>query len=449
MNAQDSSDPVDAVESALKRRLAARLSSARRVFIVGVGGGNDSVTSLLLKCQLEEDFGFRPREVDIAAMLPDVLEYDEMENGPHPLVWRILPASRRSAQGTMIRGFPEPLLVTAKHRFGLSEVWGIGMCRGSEGVCEAIRALIQARGYDLVLPCDVGGDFIAAPENLEVLSPMMDAYALHAFQRLSKEPQSPPFVFAVFGLGNDGESTPEMLARALQNVKEYHVGEFDGSVLQDVEVFYRTVVEPNRYSRTADFTLRQIGQRHDPHDNPAKFSARFHTRPSAGSSRSHQGFFAHPFDPSYYGRYYVFDRIDGVRNPFALSCSHGVDWFLKIQCVALRINHELQGQAYRDVRSVLGIPTSDGPLSLYFGTPSRKFPSEVTKRIVEDVVQSVRNRVYDMAFVYRGDLRGQECSDLRQTAVAGELILLAQDLNADVVAELLRLAALESDRACA
>jgi len=143
----------------------------------------------------------------------------------------------------------------------------------------------------------------------------------------------------------------------------------------------------------------------------------------------------------------VFDRIDGVRNPFAVSSSHGVDWFLKIQSVALRINHEIQGQAYRDVRSVLGIPTSGGHLSLCFGTPSREFASDVTKQIIEGVIQSVRNRVYDMALVYRDDLQGQDCSDLRQTAVGQMLILFAQDLNADVVAELLRLAALEVDQA--
>ncbi len=110
---------------------------------------------------------------------------------------------------------------------------------------------------------------------------MMDAYALHAFRRITKEPWSPPLVFAVFGLGTDGESTPEMMARALENFGEYHVADFDGTVLQDVERFYRDIVEPNRYSRTADFTLRQIRQRDNPRENPAQFRARFHTRRTA------------------------------------------------------------------------------------------------------------------------------------------------------------------------
>jgi hypothetical protein len=231
-----------------------------------------------------------------------------------------------------------------------------------------------------------------------------------------------------------------MLARALENVGEYYAGDFDCAALQDVEEFYRKVVEPNRYSRTADFTLRQIRQRDNPHENPAKFRARFHTRPAAEQSRSYLGLFLHFFDPIYYGQYYLFDQLGGIRNPFAISCSHGVEWFLKIQNVALRVNHEIQGQAYGDVRSVLGLPLRGSRRSVYFGTPSRKFPCDVTKQIIHDVIQSVRNCVHDMALVYRADLQGQDYSDLRHAPVGQEVILLGQNLDADVSAELSRLA---------
>jgi len=54
----DSADSVVVVDCALERRVAARLSSSTRVLVVGVGGDNDSVTTLLLKYQLEEDFAF-------------------------------------------------------------------------------------------------------------------------------------------------------------------------------------------------------------------------------------------------------------------------------------------------------------------------------------------------------------------------------------------------------
>src|SRR5262245_15510547 len=117
MNSMHRCNSVSVVESGLQRRLAASLPSATRVLVVGVGGGNDSVTTLLMKYQLEKDFGFRPEELDVAAMLPDVLDYHQIEVGAHPLVWRILPGSRRSVQGSPIRGFPEPLLASSKTRF--------------------------------------------------------------------------------------------------------------------------------------------------------------------------------------------------------------------------------------------------------------------------------------------------------------------------------------------
>ena len=93
-----------------------------------------------------------------------------------------------------------------------------------------------------------------------------------------------------------------------------------------------------------------------------------------------------------------------------------------------------------DVRSVLGLPPRGKCQSVYFGTPSRKFPGDITKKIIQDVIQSVRNRVYDMALLYREDLQGQACSDLRHAPVGQELNLLAQNPEAEVLEELSRLA---------
>jgi hypothetical protein len=168
--------------------------------------------------------------------------------------------------------------------------------------------------------------------------------------------------------------------------------------------------------------LRSHPPRKNPHNNPEVFRARFHTRPTAEKSQAYLGTFLHFFDPAHYGRYYLFDRLEGIRNPFAVSCSHGVEWFLKIQNVARRINHEIQGQAYADVRSVLGLSPCGSRQSLYFGTPSRHFSEGVTKQIIQDVLQSVRTGVYDLALVYRDDLQGQDCSDLQQASVGQELV---------------------------
>jgi hypothetical protein len=71
----------------------------------------------------------------------------------------------------------------------------------------------------------------------------------------------------------------------------------------------------------------------------------------------------------------------------------------------------------------------------------------VTERIIQDVIQSLRNGVYNMALVYRDDLQGQDHSDLSTAPVGDELVILGRALDADVLAELSRLTELKVDQA--
>ncbi len=59
----------------------------------------------------------------------------------------------------------------------------------------------------------------------------------------------------------------------------------------------------------------------------------------------------------------------------------------------------------------------------------------MTERIIQDVIQSLRNRVYNMALVYRDDLQGQDRSDRSNAPVGDELAILAWDLDADALAD--------------
>jgi len=71
----------------------------------------------------------------------------------------------------------------------------------------------------------------------------------------------------------------------------------------------------------------------------------------------------------------------------------------------------------------------------------------VAKRIIQDVIQSLRNGVYNMALVYPDDLRGQDRSDLSNAPVGDELVLLARNLDTNVLAEVSRLTDLMVDDA--
>lgn len=396
-----------------KERIARKLQNASNILIFGVGGGNDSFTALLMKAQLERDYLLKAKSVTVVAMLPDVLAYYGLSPTVHPLVGEITSKTERCLPpelgGKRIRAFPEPVLAEHKDALGVERVLGIRMDKGSEGVYEALDALLSEREYDLVLAVDVGADFIAAPENKNVLSPMMDAYALRALRRLSSEGRLDNLVCAVFGLGSDGESSPEMLHAALDRLGSFETGRFDVDTISSLELFYWTKVHPVRASRTTPNTLRSIRlHEHDPLQIQPwglgqPFEARFHTKPTKGRSNVYYGPFEHKMDPMHAGRYILFDELHGIQNYFEVPCSNGIDWFLKVNQKVARANHELNGQSYTHMEATLGIPDA-GHHSLLFGTPSSKFAGVNRQSILNDIVLSIENCVFDCALMYADDI---------------------------------------------
>lgn len=406
----------------LARSLRAKLEGAQNVLLVGVGGGNDSVTSLLLPAQFERDFNFRPRRLQVAAMLPDVLRYSGLIPIHGDVISEITPMTTRSVGEKALKEFPEPLLATHKHRFGIERVIGLSMASGSHGICSALHEFIEREKFDLVLACDVGGDFIATPMNLDVLSPMMDAYALDVFRRLQHQIQGSEFLYCVFGLGTDGESTPEHLREALRNLGPHASGQFDPTAIGDVNRFYRDIVELNRRSRTADFTLKSI---YGEQLRPTVFTARFHTQPSLGQIKKYYGEFMHSFSDEFAGRYYLFDNLDGVRNPFELHCVNGIDWFVGVQRLGAGLNHEMNGQSYASVEGILGVP-SDSSHSIFFGTPSRKFNDSQRRLIISDVEASISEGIYDTALILACDEHLLKTTGVDAIPVSRHLSLLAK-----------------------
>jgi hypothetical protein len=259
-------------------------------------------------------------------------------------------------------------------------------------------------------------------------------YALDALRSLTTELPETPVVCRVFGLGTDGESSPEMLRKALIQLGDFYTGKFDPTLAVDVERFYRETVEPSRYSPTADFTLREIL-----HPSPhLPYRARFHTRPTKEKSACYYGYFDHTFDSEHFGRYYLFDDFNCVCNPFAIRCANGIEWFFKIQQIAQRINHELLGQAYIDIGPMLGLEANSSKCSLYFGTPSRQFALADRRRIVADTLSSVRNGVYDLALVYGEDLQGHELR-FQMQSIGPALVVLGLTPDASLVPRLTEL----------
>jgi hypothetical protein len=377
----------------------------KKVLVLAVGGGNDSVSTLLLQLQLQKTFGYSPDKIDVVAVLPDCLDYSGMYSTDNEMVSIISSESQRHISGKKIKAFPERILAQNKNiipSLNVNNIYGISMKKGSVGVLSGLKFLVSENQYDLVFGIDVGGDFIAHKDNLDVLSPMMDGYMLFALKELKKHIKKKAIktevMFSIFGLGTDGESTPEMLEKAiflLPDIKEYS---FCKDEVMPFINFYRGIVEKNRYSRTTDYTILEIcGQNHD---NPSKFRGRFHTKVNSTTpSKVYYGNFNHRQNESYYGKYYLFKDIELIDNVYSKKVNSGLEWFLNVQKQDSKINHELNGQSYRDIGEILDIDNLKG-CSLLFATPSRKFNEAQQVQIIKDVNLSITNKVYTFAVVY-------------------------------------------------
>lgn len=379
--------------------------SYKKVLVLAVGGGNDSVSTLMLQLQLNKKFGYTPELIDIVAVLPDCLDYQDLSPTKHKLVGLINENTTRSVQGKIINAFPERILSQNKSIFPdllVRYVFGISMAEGSVGVFSALKYLITDTSYDLILSIDVGGDFVAHKDNLEVLSPMMDGYMLYALKSLqsfiNKNSISSKMIFSIFGLGTDGESTPEMLHKSLAllpGVQEYS---FDKNDVIPFINFYREKVENNRYSRTTDYTLLEITE--EGHENPSNFRGRFHVQiHPIEKSNVYYGMFSHYQSTEFFGKFYLFENIDNVKNLYSEKCENGIEWFLNVQSEKNKINHELNGQSYSNIGIILQEDTLLNK-SLFFGTPSRKFNQQQQVDIAKNISKSILYGIYDYAIIY-------------------------------------------------
>lgn len=378
----------------------------KKVLVLAVGGGNDSVSTLLLQLQLNKKFGYSPDTIDIVAVLPDCLDYQNLTPTSHCLIGIINESTTRSVQGYVMNAFPERILSQNKDIFkelSVREVFGISMRQGSIGVANALQHLVIQDSYDCILGIDVGGDFVAHKDNLEVLSPMMDGYMLYALKELQEFIKNGKMeidmIFSIFGLGTDGESTPDMLTKALSLLPDVEEYSFNKEDIAPFVSFYRSVVEKNRYSRTTDYTLLEITE--VGHDNPSNFRGRFHvkTHPTE-KSNVYYGVFSHYQNPDYFGKFYLFKNIEYVTNLYSNKAANGVEWFMNVQTESNKINHELNGQSYSNLGETLDNALLNNK-SLFFGTPSRKFNPEQQVEIAKDISKSVLYGIYTYAIIYQ------------------------------------------------
>jgi hypothetical protein len=359
------------------------LNSYNKVLILAVGGGNDSVSSLILQEQLKKDYGYNPNHIDILAIAPSSVVYSGSENYCFNTI-KVDENLTREISGHKTNKNVELQLFLYKHKIkklNIKNVYISTLKNGSIGLYKSLDELIKLNGYDLLIAVDVGGDFIAIDENNSVLSPMMDGMAGWAIKQIA----SIPVVFAVFGLGTDGESSTEHLDLALSKF-EYDESEICESSVEDSLFFYREYIEKNRYSRTADFTIKSI------QNNPvreAKYRARF-----CLLEKIWYGEYIHRIDQKFDKKYYISTDLNNLKNKFIVKCESELDWFKMCQS-NLKLNVELNGQYLSDLNGK----------NILFLTPSFRFSELERKEIFNYFLDNIDTFKNAEILLFREDLR--------------------------------------------
>ncbi len=194
------------------------LSAARRPLVLGIGGGGEGVGALATAeaCRLYGDarpvvggVTWERRPID---PLPGPRRAEEIEDADElgPGVLSASPATRVRASG--VRFAEARMAEFLGEDTVLVDVW--------HGPATLARGLAQAADRldcDLLVMLDVGGDALAHGGEPGLASPLCDAVMLAAGALLARGAQL-PVLAGVFGIGCDGELTPEEVLERLAEV---------------------------------------------------------------------------------------------------------------------------------------------------------------------------------------------------------------------------------------
>jgi hypothetical protein len=189
----------------------ALLGAARRPLCLGIGGGGDVVGALATAEACRLYHGARPVLGGVS------WERRPIDPQPGPRSIEEIEGARLLGPGVLAAG-PGTRVAASGVRFAearMAELLGeetvlVDATRGPATIAAGLDAAAAELGCDLIVFVDVGGDALAHGGEPGLASPLCDALMLATAVRVA----GPPVLGAVFGIGCDGELTPdEVLAR--------------------------------------------------------------------------------------------------------------------------------------------------------------------------------------------------------------------------------------------
>lgn len=194
------------------------LASARRPLVIGIGGGGDVAGALATVDACARYHGAEPR---IGGVAWERRVFDPVP-GPRGAA-EIEGALEEIAPGALLAG-PDTRIRDSGVGFAESHMAGflgqpvllVDILGGPATVAAGLQAAVARLESDLVVFVDVGGDALAHGGEPGLASPLCDAVMLAAASRLAAA--GVPVLGGVFGIGCDGELTPDEVLDRLGEV---------------------------------------------------------------------------------------------------------------------------------------------------------------------------------------------------------------------------------------
>ena len=192
------------------------LRGSSRPLVIGMGGGGDVVGALATAESARRYDGAEPtlgglswerRPIDPAPGPRTAAEIERAEE--------LAPGILLAGPDTRVRGTNVLFAESHMARFLGQRTVLIDVSVGAAAIARGLSAVMEARGSDLAVFVDVGGDVLARGDEPGLRSPLCDAIMLAAAARLQGAGHR--VLLGIFGIGCDAELTPdEVLARVGQ-----------------------------------------------------------------------------------------------------------------------------------------------------------------------------------------------------------------------------------------
>lgn len=196
--------------------------AARRLLVVGIGGGGDVVGALafaeaaaaLGTPSVVGGLTWERRPIDPAPGPRRIAEVRDPVAVLHPAVALAGPATRGAGPGGPEFAFAESGMAAVLGR----DVVLVDPNGGPAEIADGLATAAAALDCDVVVLLDVGGDVLAHGDEAGLASPLADSIVLAAAPRLRE--RGVTVLGAVFGAACDGELLPEEVAARLREVAD-------------------------------------------------------------------------------------------------------------------------------------------------------------------------------------------------------------------------------------